>query len=414
VSHLSAVTNRTDTTIVTASPGVVIGADTHLDTIHLAVITDTGKPLADSEFPTTPTGYDELLQWARGFGTILIAGVEGTSSYGAGLTRVLQDGGVEVVEVSRPDRAARRRQGKSDPLDAYAAARAALAGHGTAVPKDASTAALRALLTARRGAVKAHTAATNQLHALLVTGPAEVRERYRHHTTPALVTALSRCRPRAQHDPTAVAVLTAAKALAQRAVFLDQQKKDLTEQLDVLVQQLNPALRAAHGVGTDTAAQLLVTAGANPHRFRSEASFAALCGAAPVPASSGKVTRHRLSRGGDRAANNALYRIALVRMSAHPQTRDYVERQVANGRTKKEILRLLKRAVAREVFKLLTRPVPVDDYGDLRPARHAKNLTLAAVATHFGVPTITISRIERGRQRNDTLVNDYRQWLTAA
>lgn len=399
---------------MTASARVVIGADTHLDTIHLAVITDTGKPLADSEFPTTPTGYQELLTWALSFGAILIAGVEGTSSYGAGLTRVLHDAGVEVVEVSRPDRAARRRQGKSDPLDAYAAARAALAGHGTAAPKDASTAALRALLTARRGAVKAHTAATNQLHALLVTGPAEVRERYRHLTTPALVAALARCRPKTQHDPTTIAVLTAAKALAQRAVFLDQQKKDLTEQLDTLVRQINPALRAAHGVGTDTAAQLLVTAGANPHRFRNEASFAALCGAAPVPASSGKITRHRLSRGGDRAANNSLYRIALVRMSAHPQTRAYVERQLANGRTKKEILRLLKRAIAREVFKLLTRPVPVDDYGDLRPARQARNLTLATVATHFGVPTITISRIERGCQRNDTLVNDYRQWLTAA
>jgi len=127
-----------------------------------------------------------------------------------------------------------------------------------------------------------------------------------------------------------------------------------------------------------------------------------------------EITRHRLSRGGDRAANNALYRIALVRMSSHSQTRDYVERQVTKGRTKKEILRLLKRAIAREVFRLLTRPGPVDDYRDLRAARQAKNLTLAAVAQHFGVPIITISRLERGHQRNDTLANHYRQWLTAA
>ena len=146
-------------------------ADTHLDTIHLAVITDAGKPLADTEFPTSPVGYDDALRWARSFGTIAIAGVEGTSSYGAGLTRVLQAAGIEVAEVGRPDRAARRRQRKSDPLDAYTAARSAVAGHGTAVPKDAHTAALRALLTARRSAVKAHTAATNQIHALLVTGP---------------------------------------------------------------------------------------------------------------------------------------------------------------------------------------------------------------------------------------------------
>jgi transposase len=188
---------------------------------------------------------------------------------------------------------------------------------------------------------------------------------------------LARCRPATHRDPTTAAVLTAAKALACRIEFLQRQEDDLTAQLDVLVTQSNPALRAAYGIGPDTAAQLLVTAGANPHRLRSEASFAALCGAAPVPASSGKITRHRLSRGGDRAANNALYRIALVRMSAHPRTRDYVQRQDANGRTKKEILRLLRRAIAREVFRLLTRPGPIDDYRDLRPARQAKNLTLA-------------------------------------
>lgn len=220
--------------------------------------------------------------------------------------------------------------------------------------------------------------------------------------------------PAAHGDLTTVAVLTAAKALAQRAEFLEHQKQDLTAQLDDLVRQINPALRAAYGVGADTAAQLLVTAGTNPHRLRNEASFAALCGAAPVPASSGKITRHRLSRGGDRAANNALYRIALVRMSAHPQTRDYVQRQVSNGRTKKEILRLLKRAIAREMFRTLTRPTPVDDYRDLRPSRQAKNITLATVAHDFGVPIITVSRLERGYQRNDTLVNKYRQWLTAA
>jgi transposase len=162
----------------------------HLDTIHLAAITDGGKPLADKEFPTSPAGYADALEWGRSFGDIVIAGVEGTSSYGAGLTRVLQAAGVEVAEVSRPDRAARRRQGKSDPLDAYAAARAALAGHGLAVPKDAHTGGLRALLSARRSAVKAQTAATNQIHALLVTGPVELRERYRRHGTTAVITGI--------------------------------------------------------------------------------------------------------------------------------------------------------------------------------------------------------------------------------
>ncbi|HXO85800.1 MAG TPA: transposase, partial [Gemmatimonadales bacterium] len=167
---------------MTASARVVIGADTHLDSHHLAVITDAGKLVADAEFPTSPAGYDDAVRWARSFGSIVIAGVEGTCSYGAGLTRALQAAGIEVAEVSRPDRATRRRQGKSDPLDAYAAARAALAGDRLAVPKDAQTTALRAVLTARRGAVKAHTAATNQIHALLVTAPAELRERYRRHS----------------------------------------------------------------------------------------------------------------------------------------------------------------------------------------------------------------------------------------
>ena len=178
--------------------------------------------------------------------------------------------------------------------------------------------------------------------------------------------------------------------------------------------ELPAALRAAYGVDPDTAAQLLITAGANPHRLHSEAAFAALCGVAPVPASSGKTTRHRLSRGGDRAANNALYRIALVRMSAHPQTRDYVQRQAANGRTKKEILRLLKRAIARETFKLLTRQTAVPEYADLRPARQAKNITVTAAANHFGVWPTVISRIERGLQRDDAFADTYRDWLKAA
>jgi len=400
---------------VTEARGVVIGADTHLDTIHVAAITDTGQLLGDKEFVTTPGGYDAALAWAQGLGAVLIAGVEGTASYGVGLTRALQGAGIEVVEVSRPDRAARRRQGKSDPLDAYAAARTALAGDGLAVPKDEQTSALGALLIARRGAVKARTAAINQIKSMLVTAPAELRERYRHHrTNTMLIGALARCLPTQHNDPTMMAVLIAAKALAHRVEFLEGQERELTTQLDALVVEHNRALRAAHGVGPDTAAQLIVTAGTNPHRLRSEAAFAALCGAAPVPASSGKITRHRLSRGGDRAANKALHRIAFVRMRSHQPTRDYVARQLANGRTKKEILRLLKRAIAREMFTLLTRVSTFDDYSDLRPARQAKNITVTAVAAHFGIGSITISRLERGQHRNHTLATNYRHWLATA
>ncbi len=397
---------------MTSPRRVVIGVDTHLDTIHVAAITDTGGLLGDAEFGTTPTGYWAAICWSRSFGDIVAVGVEGTSSYGAGITYALQNNGIHVVEVNRPDRWARRRQGKSDPLDAYSAARAVLAGHGLAVPKDPHTGALKALLIARRGAIKARTAAITQIKNLLVTAPAELRQRYRRYpTTMRLVEALTRCRPSAHEDPTTVSVLIACKALAQRIEYLDRQHRELTAELDTLTTALNPALRAAYGVGPDTAAQLLITAGINSHRLRSEGAFAMLAGAAPIPASSGKTTRHRLSRGGDRAANNALHRIALVRWSHDQRTRAYVTRQLATGRSKKDILRLLKRAIAREMFKHLTAPCPIDDYSDLRPTRQAQNITLSTVANHFRLWPNDISRLERGLKRDDALANNYRQWL---
>lgn len=397
---------------MTSKRRIVIGIDTHLDTIHLAAITDTGQLLSDAEFRTDPTGYWAAICWARSFGDVVSVGVEGTASYGSGVTQALQANNIHVVEVNRPDRSARRRQGKSDPLDAYSAARAVLAGHGLAIPKDLHTSALKALLVARRGAIKARTAAINQIKDLLITAPAELRERYRRYTTNLrLVEALARCRPSAYEDPTAMAVLIAAKALAQRIEFLEHQADELTTEIDTLTTALNPALRAAYGVGPDTAAQLIITAGTNSHRLRSEAAFAMLAGTAPIPASSGKTTRHRLSRAGDRAANNALHHIALVRWSHDTRTRDYVARQLAAGRSKKDILRLLKRAIAREMFKHLTAPCPIDDYSDLRPTRQARNITLTAAANHFGLWPTQISRLERGLTRNDTLATRYRQWL---
>jgi transposase len=397
---------------VTSSRRVVIGADTHLDTIHLAAITDTGQLLGDAEFRTNPTGYWAGICWARSFGEVLTAGVEGTSSYGAGFTQALQANNIHVIEVNRPDRSARRRHGKSDPLDAYSAARTVLAGGALAVPKDPHTGALKALLVARRGAIKARTAAIQQIKDLLVTGPAELRERYRRYpTTLKLVEVLARCRPTAHQDPGSVSVLIACKALSQRIQFLEHQADELTAEVDALTTAANPALRAAFGVGPDTAAQLLITAGTNADRLRSEAAFARLAGVAPVPASSGKTTRHRLSRSGDRAANNALHRIALVRWSHDPRTRDYAARQLAAGRSKKDVLRLLKRAIAREMFKHLTAPCPIDDYSDLRPARQSKNITLSTVADHFGIWPNDISRLERGLKRDDTLAANYRHWL---
>ncbi|MGW4441073.1 transposase [Streptomyces sp. NPDC004596] len=224
--------------------------------------------------------------------------------------------------------------------------------------------------------------------------------------------ALARLRPTG--DALHAAVLTALKTLARRVKELTAEHKALTKALDTAVTTDNPGLRAAHGVGPDTAAQLLITAGGNPERMRNGASFAALCGAAPVPASSGRTNRHRLSRGGDRAANAALYRIALARTGSDARTREYVARQTTSGRTKKEIIRLLKRAIAREIFRRLTTTVNVPEVADLRPPRQSKNITLTAAARHLGVWPTRISDIERGTRRLDDLAHAYRNWLQTA
>jgi transposase len=405
---------RRDAIILTESTLLVAGADTHADTIHIAAISMTGAAIGDREFPTTGAGYAAAIRFLMSMGQVQRIGVEGTASYGAGIARALTSAGIEVVEVTRAVKSTRRLRGKSDPLDAYSAARTALAGDGLATPKDDATSGLRALHIARRSAVKHRTAVINQLKAMLVSTPDAVREKYRGLTTLRLIEAIARCRPEAQPDPWAQSVLIAAKMLAQRVQFLEVQAEALQAQIEVFVADANPGLRAAYGVGADTAAQLLITAGANPHRLHSEAAFAALCGVAPVPASSGKTNRHRLSRGGDRAANNALFRIALVRMSHHQPTKDYVQRQIALGHTRMEILRKLKRAIAREVFKLLTRQIAVPEYTDLRSARQAKNITVTSAAKHFGVWPTVISRIERGLQRDDAFADTYRNWLKAA
>jgi transposase len=388
------------------------GVDSHADTLHVAVISDNGGHLADAEFTTTAAGYAAALAFLGAHGHVTAIGVEGTSSYGAGFTRAARSHGHQVVEVNRPDRAERRRSGKSDPIDAYAAARAALSGRASGAPKDDTVAGIRALHNAARSAVKARTAALNQIGQLLITAPETIRAKFAPLKGNERTEALARLRPTG--DAVHVAVLTALKSLARRVKELTAEHETLTRALDAEVTAHNPGLRAAYGVGPDTAAQLLVTAGGNPERMRTEAAFAALCGAAPVPASSGKTNRHRLSRGGDRAANAALYRVALCRMASDCRTRDYVARQTAAGRTKKEIIRLLKRAIAREMFRCLTTTVTVPEIADLRPLRQSKNITLTAAACHFAVWPATISRLERGITRDDHLANAYRDWLTAA
>lgn len=396
-------------------PQVVIGGvDTHAETLHVAVIDEVGRPIGDQEFATTPAGYRAALAFLVGHGRVAVVGIEGTSSYGVGITRAAQVAGIAVREVSRPDRQVRRRQGKSDPLDAYQAARAVLAGRADAHAKSSDIDGLRALFTARRSAAKARQAAQVQIRQQLVTAPAAIREKYRSLSMVRLLKTLAVARPATCEDPAERAAVLALRNLARRHQFLTLQVAELEEELTAQIQAMAPHLLAVRGVGVTVAAQLLITAGGNPDRLRSEASFAALCGTAPVPASSGKTTRHRLSRGGDRGANYALHVIATVRMSCDPRTKEFVTRQRDRGRSSAEIIRILKRAIAREMYTHLTRPAPTLAIDDLRDLRRAKNITQDAAAAALDVHQITISRTERGLFINTTLVDRYRAWLNAA
>lgn len=332
--------------------------DTHKDIHHAAVVLMNGRRLADAQFPADADGYRALLAWMRGFGRLHAVGVEGTGSYGAALARHLMSKAVRVIEVDRPDRRQRRANGKSDPLDAYAAADAVLSGRAQTVPKagDGITESIRALHTVRSGAVKARTACMNELHALVITAPAQLREDLAGRKGAGLIQACSDLRPTGDLADPDQGTRYALRRLASRWRDLDAEVTDLDVRLSSLVKQARPDLLTITGVGVETAAQLLSTCGDNPDRLYSEAAFASLCGVSPVPASSGKTTRHRLNRGGDRQANRALYIIAVCRMAHDARTGTYVARRTAEGKSKKEIIRCLKRYIARELYKVLTHP----------------------------------------------------------
>ena len=355
-------TRRASTTKITtagAGPVLVIGGvDTHKDTHTAAAIDQAGRVLGTAQFPP-PRPATGLLAWLRGFGRLELAGVEGTGAYGAGLSRYLHDRGVAVVEIDRPDRKTRRSQGKSDPIDAEAAARAALAGRRTGTPKfrDGRVEALRPCESPAAARSTQRADVTRQIKTLIITAAEGVRTMLRDLKDKDLTDHLRR--------------IPARPDQARRPHHRDEDRPALprpppprpgpgdrragrTHQPPV-TQEINPALTALNGVGPDVAGQLLVTAGDNPDRLRSEAAFAMLCGVAPLPASSGRTHRHRLNRGGDRPANAALYRIVLCRLRWDPRTRTYMERRTKEGLSKKEIIRCLKRYIAREIYRALPR-----------------------------------------------------------
>ncbi|MFF9070657.1 IS110 family transposase [Streptomyces sp. NPDC014891] len=334
---------------------VIGGIDTHTDVHQAAVIDSVGRHVDTQPFETNSAGYEKLLAWLRAQGEVIAVGMEGTGAYGAELARFLTASGITVVEVDRPDRKARRAHGKSDPIDAYAAATAVLSGRASGTPKsrDGVVEAIRALRVVRKSAVKARTQTINQIRALMVTAPSALREKLRGLPTSVLIDTLARTRPTGDLTDPACAAKTALRRLARRYQALQQEIKDADADLAPIVTRAAPSLVALPGVGTETAGQLLITAGDNPDRLRSEASFAHLCGAAPVPASSGRTNPHRIDRGGDRNANSALHTILLVRMQYDQRTRDYVARRTTEGMSTKDIMRCLKRFVAREIYRHL-------------------------------------------------------------
>lgn len=341
---------------------VVGGVDTHQRTHHAALVDEQLRPVADQEFPADLAGYRDLLDWMASFGLLGRVGVESTGSYGAGLTRYLQAAGIEVLEVQRPDKNTRHQQGKSDAIDAYSAARQAAAGTGAGgrplgVPKDRTgvVESIRTLKVARDGAVKARTAAYGQLRDLVTTAPAQIHDELIGLTGRQRVAKALRYRP----DPARLADPTQAakkslRNLARRISELDTEINEADHDLTPLVRQTAPTLLAMRQVGIQTAAQILITAGQNPDRMRSEASFAKLVGVAPLPASSGKSgTRHRLNRGGDRQANSALHLVIIGRLKNHPETQTYMTRRLAQGMTTAATIRCLKRHLARSIYRAL-------------------------------------------------------------
>ena len=333
---------------------VVVGVDTHKDE-HVAVAIDLlGTRLGEHRVAATTQGAADLDRWSRGLGEVSVFGIEGTGCYGAGLSRFLTSHGHAVVEVNRPDRSARRQKGRSDPTDAEMAARAVLAGVARITPKsgDGNIEMVRMPKITKDSAVKARTQAMNQMQAIIVTAPAALRETLSELTEVELVDRCARLRPGKLTTPTAAAKHV-LRILALRSRHLTVEANALEKEMAQLTAQTAPTLLQVFGVGPNSAATLLITVGSNPGRLRSEAAFAALCGVSPLPASSGRTNRHRLNRGGDRQANAALYRIVLVRLRYDPRTQAYMKRRTREGMTKAEIIRCLKRYVAREVFGIL-------------------------------------------------------------
>ena len=365
-------------------PLVIGGVDSHADTHHFAALDQRGALLATESFPTTTPGYGQALDWLGSFGEVDAIAVESTGSYAAALVRYLREHDVRVVEVNQPHAHTRRRVGKSDPIDAEMAARLLLAGKATVTPKqtDGIIESIRTLRVARNSAVKSRTAATVQIRDLIITAPQPLRDQLADRKTlrgKATICARFRLAEHNLSRPVHAAKF-ALRSLAQRIEILDHEIESLDQQLEQLVAAAAPRTTQLLGISTGHAGQLLITAGQNIDRLNGEASFAALCGSSPIPASSGKTTRHRLNPGGDRQANRALHLIAVCRLRYCQRTRAYAERRAREGKSQREIMRCLKRYIAREVYNTLRA-----DLAELQPRPPRATTTILCGSPGFGI-----------------------------
>jgi transposase len=337
---------------------IIIGVDTHKST-HVAVaINEQGARLAAISVPANPKGYKELSNWSQSLGSVQAFGIEGTGSYGAGLSRYLMSLNHNVIEVTRPNRQLRYQHGKNDSLDAEGAARSVLSGQAIAAPKTqtGSVEMIRHLKVARDTAVKSRSVAMVTLKTLIINAPAELRDGLDQiRGKVALIRHVAKLRSGPITSTTASAK-AAMRTLARRWLMLNEEILDHDKELKTLIEQKAPSLFESHGIATLTIAEMLILIGDNPTRIRSEAALAKMCGVCPIPASSGKTHRFRLNRGGNRQANAALYRVAIVRMRSHEPTLAYVRKRTKDGKSKSEIIRCLKRYIVREIFRHLCRP----------------------------------------------------------
>lgn len=398
---------------------VVGGVDTHAQVhVCVAVCGATQRRLGQASFSVDSGGYRNLLAWLEGFGALKSVGVEGTGTYGVGLSRFLLAAGVPVQEVNRPDRRTRRQRGKSDAIDAEAAARAVISGQATARPKghDGAVKAIRVLRVVYTSAVKDRTAAINQFHAVVSTAPEEIRAELADLSTDRRVALVRRWRRRPSEPVLASATRRALKELADRITALDEQAVRLEGELTDLTEQIAAPLLDLPGVGVHTAAALLTAFGDHCSRITGEAAFAHLCGAAPIPASSGKKTRHRLNYAGNRDANHALWRIVMARIAHQdPRTIAYMERRTAEGLSKRDIIRCLKRYVAREMHRVITNPPTAAPTGAvIRDLRQQAGLSQTELAAASGITLMAVSRIERGKLRRGDLQVACHRALTRA